>query len=53
MRPVICIAPICSARVPLCLIGASGTGKSDTLIGFGTAAAEKGFRVRSPSRPGW
>ncbi|GAA4343527.1 IS21-like element helper ATPase IstB [Microbacterium rhizosphaerae] len=31
---------------PLCLIGDSGTGKSHLLIGFGTAAAEQGFRVR-------
>ncbi|MEA9987101.1 IS21-like element helper ATPase IstB [Subtercola sp. RTI3] len=31
---------------PLCLIGDSGTGKSDLLIGLGTAAAEKGFRVK-------
>lgn len=31
---------------PLCLIGGSGTGKSHLLIGLGTAAAEKGFRVR-------
>jgi DNA replication protein DnaC len=30
---------------PLCLIGDSGTGKSHRLIGLGTAAAEKGFRV--------
>jgi DNA replication protein DnaC len=31
---------------PLCLIGNSGTGKSHLLIGLGTAAAEKGFRVK-------
>ena len=31
---------------PLCLIGDSRTGKSHLLIGLGTAAAEKGFRVR-------
>ena len=31
---------------PLCLIGNSGTGKSHLLIGLGTAAAEKGYRVR-------
>ena len=31
---------------PLCLIGDSGTGKSHLLIALGTAAAEKGFRVR-------
>jgi DNA replication protein DnaC len=31
---------------PLCLIGDSGTGKSHLLIGLGTAAAQKGFRVR-------
>ena len=31
---------------PLCLIGDSGTGKSHLLIGLGTAAAEKGFRVK-------
>jgi DNA replication protein DnaC len=31
---------------PLCLIGDSGTGKSHVLIGLGTAAAEKGFRVK-------
>ncbi|MBI3216969.1 MAG: ATP-binding protein [Mycobacterium sp.] len=31
---------------PLCLIGDSGTGKSHLLIGMGTAAAEKGFRVK-------
>ena len=31
---------------PLCLIGDSGTGKSHLLIGLGTAAAEKGYRVR-------
>jgi DNA replication protein DnaC len=31
---------------PLCLIGDSGTGKSHLLIGVGTAAAEKGFRVK-------
>lgn len=30
----------------LCLIGDSGTGKLHLLIGFGTAAAEKGFRVK-------
>ncbi len=29
-----------------CLIGDSGTGKSHLLIGLGTAAAEKGFRVK-------
>lgn len=32
--------------LPLCLIGDSGTGKSHLLIGLGTAAAEKGFRVK-------
>ena len=31
---------------PLCLIGESGTGKSHLLIGLGTAAAEKGYRVK-------
>lgn len=31
---------------PLCLIGDSGTGKSHLLIGIGTAAAEKGYRVK-------
>ena len=31
---------------PLCLIGDSGTGKSHLLIGLGTAAAEKGHRVK-------
>ena len=31
---------------PLCLIGDSGTGKSHLLIGLGTAAAERGFRVK-------
>lgn len=31
---------------PLCLIGDSGTGKSHLLIGLGTAAAEKGYRVK-------
>ncbi len=31
---------------PMCLIGDSGTGKSHLLIGLGTAAAEKGFRVK-------
>lgn len=31
---------------PLCLIGDSGTGKSHLLIGLGTAAAEKGFRIK-------
>jgi len=31
---------------PLCLIGDSGTGKSHLLIALGTAAAEKGFRVK-------
>lgn len=31
---------------PLCFIGDSGTGKSHLLIGLGTAAAEKGFRVK-------
>jgi DNA replication protein DnaC len=31
---------------PLCLIGNSGTGKSHLLIGLGTAAAEKGYRVK-------
>ncbi|GFG54774.1 hypothetical protein MAGR_62150 [Mycolicibacterium agri] len=31
---------------PLCLIGDSGTGKSHLLIALGTAAAERGFRVR-------
>jgi len=31
---------------PLCLIGDSGTGKSHILIGLGTAAAEKGYRVK-------
>ena len=30
----------------MCLIGDSGTGKSHLLIGLGTAAAEKGFRVK-------
>ena len=36
-----------SARAsPLCLIGDSGTGKSHLLIGLGTAAAEKGYRVK-------
>jgi DNA replication protein DnaC len=28
------------------LIGDSGTGKSHLLIGLGTAAAEKGYRVK-------
>ena len=32
--------------LPLCLIGDSGTGKSHLLIGLGTAAAEKGYRVK-------
>ena len=32
--------------LPLCLIGDSGPGKSHLLIGLGTAAAEKGFRVK-------
>ena len=31
---------------PLCLIGDSGTRKSHLLIGLGTAAAEKGYRVK-------
>jgi DNA replication protein DnaC len=31
---------------PLCLIGDSGTGKSQMLIGLGTAAAEQGYRVK-------
>lgn len=31
---------------PLCLIGDSGTGKTHLLIALGTAAAEKGYRVR-------
>jgi DNA replication protein DnaC len=31
---------------PLCLIGPSGTGKSHLLIALGTAAAERGYRVR-------
>ncbi|MBP2217137.1 IS21-like element helper ATPase IstB [Arthrobacter sp. CAN_C5] len=31
---------------PLCLIGDSGTGKSHLIIGLGTAAAEKGYRVK-------
>jgi DNA replication protein DnaC len=31
---------------PLCLVGDSGTGKSHLLIGLGTEAAMKGFRVR-------
>jgi DNA replication protein DnaC len=31
---------------PLCLIGDSGTGKSHLLIALGTAAAEKGYRVK-------
>lgn len=31
---------------PLCLIGDLGTGKSHLLIGLGTAAAEKGYRVK-------
>jgi DNA replication protein DnaC len=31
---------------PLCFIGDSGTGKSHLLIGLGTAAAEKGYRVK-------
>jgi DNA replication protein DnaC len=35
-----------AAGQPLCLIGDSGTGKSHLLIGFGTAAAETGYRVR-------
>ena len=30
----------------LCLIGDSGTGKSHLLLALGTAAAEKGFRVK-------
>lgn len=34
------------SREPLCLIGDSGTGKSHLLIGLGTAAAEKGYRVK-------
>jgi hypothetical protein len=34
------------AGQPVCLIGASGTGKSHLLIGLGTAAAEAGYRVR-------
>ena len=33
-------------RLPLCLIGDSGTGKSHLLIGLGTRAAEAGYRVR-------
>ena len=36
---------------PLCLIGDSGTGKSHLLIGLGTAAAEKGFRVKYTLAP--
>ncbi len=31
---------------PMCLIEDSGTGKSHLLIGLGTAAAEKGYRVK-------
>ena len=31
---------------PLCLIGDSWTGKSHLLIGLGTAAAERGYRVK-------
>lgn len=31
---------------PLCLIGDSGTGRSHLFIGPGTAAAEKGFKVK-------
>lgn len=31
---------------PLCLIGDSETGKSHRFIGLGTAAAEKGCRVK-------
>jgi len=31
---------------PMCLIGDSGTGKSHLLIALGTAAAEKGYRVK-------
>ncbi|WP_072479757.1 ATP-binding protein [Amycolatopsis australiensis] len=30
---------------PVCLDGDSGTGKSRLLRGFGTAAAEAGFRI--------
>lgn len=37
---------------PLCLIGASGTGKSHLLIGLGTTA-EAGHRVRSRWPPNW
>lgn len=32
--------------LPLCLIGASGTGKSHLLIALGTEAAKAGYRVR-------
>lgn len=32
--------------LPLRLIGDSGTGKSQLFVGLGTAAAEKGFRVK-------
>ncbi|WP_317891392.1 ATP-binding protein [Saccharopolyspora pogona] len=32
--------------LPLCLIGDSGTGKSDLLIALGTEAAMAGFRVK-------
>jgi DNA replication protein DnaC len=32
--------------LPLCLIGDSGTGKSDLLIALGTEAAMAGHRVR-------
>ncbi len=33
-------------RQPLCMIGDSGTGKSHLLIALGTAAAERGYRVK-------
>jgi DNA replication protein DnaC len=41
------------AGEPLCLIGDSGTGKSQLLIGLGTLAAEAGYRVRSPWPASW
>lgn len=40
------VARLRSSGEPLWLIGDSGTGKSQLLIGLGTAAAEAGFRVK-------
>jgi DNA replication protein DnaC len=42
----LCTPAWVSAGQSLCLLGASGTGKSHLLIGIGTAIAEAGLKVR-------